>query len=199
MQILLTFAGAYKRKAKIFTLRSSEGGIHAIFFVRELRFDLNLQTVAADCVLLPIPSGDEGPSAPVIVERILKITAVVDINTALREEGLDVAFLSNYQTRPQHSARVGKEKDDVSSFFKEMELDVASCFVTRAALCPLFAVAYPEVVELAFVVHSRGISKSTISTHGSTNVLGLARGPIGSGTSMTADQCELNVTAVLLP
>ncbi len=53
MQIFLTFAGVYKPGAKIFVLRTSEGGIHTILFVRELRLDLNSQTVVADCFSSP--------------------------------------------------------------------------------------------------------------------------------------------------
>ncbi|KAK0190368.1 hypothetical protein F5146DRAFT_929606 [Armillaria mellea] len=170
MQIFLTFAGVYKPKAKIFTLRSSEGSIHTILFVRQLRLDLNMQTVVADCFLLPVPSGTECPSAPVTIKRILKNTAAVDINTVPSEQRAWMQLFSTITERcrkwehtpnceydswsldatlPSAFCSCGRGKDDASSFFKEMELDEVSCFVTRAALGPLFAVPYLEAVGVA--------------------------------------------------
>ncbi|KAK0243383.1 hypothetical protein EDD85DRAFT_325699 [Armillaria nabsnona] len=170
MQIFLTFAGVYKPRAKTFVLRTSEGGIHTILFVRELRLDLNSQTVVADCFLLPIRSNFECPSAPVTVEHILENTAVAEINTVPSEQRTWMQLFSvitercrkwehtpncEYEswslgsTIPSAFCSCGRGKDNASSFFKEMELDEVSCFVTRAALGPLFAVPYLEAVGVA--------------------------------------------------
>ncbi|KAK0499491.1 hypothetical protein EDD18DRAFT_853911 [Armillaria luteobubalina] len=170
MQIFLTFAGVYKPKAKIFVLRTSEEEIHTILFVTELRLDLNSQTVVADCFLLPIWSRFECPSASVMIEHILKNTAVVEINTVPSEGRTWMQLFSvitercrkwehtpncEYEswslrtTNPPAFCSCGRGKDSASSLFKDMGLDDISCFVTRAALGPLFAVPYLEDVGVA--------------------------------------------------
>ncbi|KAK0443909.1 uncharacterized protein EV420DRAFT_1014153 [Desarmillaria tabescens] len=175
-QIFLTFTGVYKPEAKIFALRTSEGGIFTLLFVRELRLDLDSQTIVADCFLLPIPFGIECPSAPPKVERILKNRAVMEINTAPSEQRTWMQLFSvisercrkwehtpncEYKTRgtllsldttiPPAFCSCGRGKDDASSFFKDMGLDDVSCFVTRAALGPLFAVPYLEDVGITAI------------------------------------------------